>query len=104
MTDRRSETPGTEKFLAAYRTALGGVATQPQTRTAPTHGSLRWLCIQYYRSADYRVVASGGTDRGQKIVKYQRSKKVVVPRGGTAHRRPESPNAWSPGRAQAARI
>ena len=63
---RIRETPGTEEFLAAYRTALGGVATQPQTRTAPTHGSLRWLCIQYDRSADYRVVASGGTDRGKK--------------------------------------
>lgn len=53
---------GTHEFLEEYWDAVKGRSTSTDERakiTPPDKGTLRWLCAQYYVSADYR----GLTDR-----------------------------------------
>jgi integrase len=54
---RIRETPGTEEFMAAYRSALEcGSPGAPQKPKAVTPGSLRQLIEHYYQSAEYRCL------------------------------------------------
>jgi integrase len=55
---RLSGTPGSEEFMEIYKKALSGsvpAATKrsPQ-RSNASHGSLRWICQEYYKSAEFR--------------------------------------------------
>lgn len=63
---RLRQEPGTRAFLDEYWNAVkGGAPAKPERPllTAPDKGTLRWLCVQYYGSADFR----GLTDRTQYV-------------------------------------
>jgi len=62
--------PGTTEFQAAYDAAHSRfetrVAAQPTKTDAPKVGSLRWLCVEYFHSAEYlQLAASTQTYRRQ---------------------------------------
>ncbi len=63
---RIRETPGTDEFMTAYRTALeSGFRTEAVKSTVAAPGSLRWLVQRFYGSAEYRRLA-GSTRRARK--------------------------------------
>lgn len=54
---RLHEQPGTEAFMAEYRAAIAGEVkptAQRKVLARADKGSLRWLCEQYYGSADFK--------------------------------------------------
>lgn len=55
---RLRKTPGTPEFLEEYRDALAGrlnlSSDKRPVRVPAGKGTLRWLCEQYYRSAEYK--------------------------------------------------
>jgi integrase len=55
---RLRETPGTMEFIEEYRNAIAGRLKVGESRKEPLtpagKGSLRWLCEQYFRSAEYK--------------------------------------------------
>lgn len=55
---RLRKTPGTQEFLEEYHNALAGrlepAAGERPVRAPAGKGTLRWLCEQYYRSAEYK--------------------------------------------------
>src|SRR5580704_3879684 len=48
--------PGSEEFQAAYGSALAKTGDEGAPRNAmrAERGSLEWLCLNYYKSADFR--------------------------------------------------
>jgi integrase len=58
--------PGSDEFIEAYRAALAGVSTKSTGRSASRqrskHGSFRWLCEAYYKSAEFKRL-DGRTQR-----------------------------------------
>ena len=65
--------PGTAEFQAAYDNAravfedLGMIGSSPRAPSAPATGSLRWLCIEYFRSAEFEQLAPS-TQRARRQV------------------------------------
>jgi len=55
---RLRQTPGTPEFLEEYRDAIAGrlaiMAKQTAARVPATKGTLRWLCEQYFGSAEFK--------------------------------------------------
>jgi len=55
---RLKETPGTRAFLDEYYAAINNRSSVQEPkgtkRYSPEKDSLRWLCVQYYKSAPYR--------------------------------------------------
>jgi integrase len=76
---RLLQAPGTREFLEEYWAAVKGNTLATDDRpilTAPTKGTLHWLCTQYYASADYK----GLTDRTRYV--RQRILEAVCKRDG----------------------
>ncbi len=51
--------PGTDEFLAAYDAAKAQFETRevPKYLEATSHSSLRWLCVEYFKSAEFEQLA-----------------------------------------------
>src|SRR3712207_5645999 len=51
---RLHEAPGSDAFLDEYRRAVAGEITPKKAGPDTVQpGSLRWLCVEYFKSADY---------------------------------------------------
>ena len=49
--------PSSEEFMSAYHAALTGVANDQKKQFKPAaQGSFRHLCIQYYKSGDFKIL------------------------------------------------
>jgi hypothetical protein len=62
--------PGTSEFQASYDAARaifeGEASGQPATRKVLT-GTLRWLCVEYYKSAEFHQLTPN-TQRARRLV------------------------------------
>ena len=53
--------PGSEEFLTAYKTALAGLVkaeAKPSKGARAPRGSFKWLCEEYFRSAEFKQLES----------------------------------------------
>jgi integrase len=51
---RIREKPGTPEFIAEYNRLLTASAAALPAKPTATHGSLKWLCLEYFRSSSFR--------------------------------------------------
>jgi hypothetical protein len=54
---RLCEPPGTEAFIAEYHRALEAIAMPKAHSLSASHGSLSWLCRQYFSSAEFKTLS-----------------------------------------------
>ena len=54
---RLRETPGTEAFIAEYHRALEATAAPRAHSLSPSHGSVSWLCRQYFSSVEFKTLS-----------------------------------------------
>jgi integrase len=48
------EKPGTPEFAVAYNRLLAATATRHAEKPRTPHGSLKWLCLEYFKSSAFR--------------------------------------------------
>lgn len=87
---RIRSTPGTPEFFEDYQAAYEGrVVTQAKLQRA-TQGSLRWLCVQYFDSVEFRQLGPTTARRRRAILEaicQSKTKKGVTERGDLPHAR-----------------
>jgi integrase len=68
---RLREMPGTPEFAAEYARAAAEIAKKEprqQPSVSGTPGSLRWVCLQYYQSGDFKHELGASTRHARKLI------------------------------------